>query len=313
MIVDGHCDVLMKLLLQPQLDFYKEEKELDACYPRLKAGGVKVQLMAVWMPERIAHPTVRDVLQVIDIFRQKVMRPGVVEAVRTKSDLKRVLAGEQMGAMLTLEGVDALAGDLASLRICFELGIRCVGVTWNWANWAADGVLEPRKGGFTREGRMLIEECDRIGMILDVSHLSETGFWELAERSRKPFIASHSNVKELCPHPRNLDNRQIETIVRSGGMIGITFVPYFVRSLSPVAPADLLRHIDHIAGLGGVRSIGFGSDFDGIEQWIIGLENAGKYETIVEELYKHYSAEEAELFMHGNWTRFFMERLPEDG
>jgi membrane dipeptidase len=311
MIVDGHCDVLLKLFLHPQLDFYKEEKELDASYPRLKAGGVKLQLMAVYMPERLTHPSIRDVMHFIDIFRQKVIRPGVVEAVRSKADLRRVLAGGQLGAMLTLEGVDALEGDLTGLRTCYELGVRCVGITWNWANWAADGVLEPRKGGFTRKGRKLIEECDRIGMTLDVSHLSETGFWELAELSRKPFIASHSNVKELCPHPRNLDNRQIETIVQAGGLIGITFVPYFVRSLPPVTPADLLRHIDHIAAHGGARSIAFGSDFDGIEQWITGLENAGKYETIAEELYKHYSAEDAELFLHGNWTRFLMERLPE--
>jgi membrane dipeptidase len=311
MIIDGHCDVLLKLFLNPQLDFYREENELKASYPRLKAGGVKLQFMAVYMPEKLEHPTIRDVLQVIDIFRQKVVRPGVVEAVRTKADLRRVMAGKMMGAMLTLEGVDALEGDMASLRTCYELGVRCVGLTWNWANWAADGVLEPRKGGFTRKGRELIEECNRIGLILDVSHLSEAGFWELAELSRKPFIASHSNVKELCPHPRNLDDRQIGAIIQAGGIIGITFVPYFVRSLSPVTPADLLRHIDHIASLGGVRSIAFGSDFDGFGQWITGLENAGKYETIAEELYKHYSAEDAELFLHGNWSRFLSEQLPE--
>lgn len=312
-IIDGHCDVLGKLVHDPQLDFYKEETSLDASYPRLRRGGVKVQLMAIYVPEKVVRPTIRDVLKFVDTFHRKVLRPGIVEAIRTKRDLQRVLAGDQLGAVLTLEGVDALEGDLTNLRTCWYLGVRAVGLTWNYGNWAGDGVLEPRKGGLTRKGRMLIEECNRLGMILDVSHLSEAGFWELAELTKRPFIASHSNVKELCTHPRNLTDSQIAEIIRSGGRIGITFVPYFVRSLNPVTPADLLRHVEYIASMGGVNNIVFGSDFDGIEQWIQGLENAGKYDTIVNELYKRFKPEEAELFLHGNWARFLQEQLPENG
>ncbi|MFC0215666.1 dipeptidase [Paenibacillus chartarius] len=310
-IIDGHCDVLDKLVHHSHLDFYVENDELDSGYARLRRGGVKVQLMAIYIPERSIRPSMRDVLQYVDTFRRKVLKAGVTEQVSTKAELKAVLAGDRLGTILTLEGVDALAGDLLNLRTCWYLGVRAVGITWNYGNWAADGVLEPRKGGFSLRGRKLIEECDRLGMILDVSHLSETGFWELAERSARPFIASHSNAKALCPHPRNLTDPQIEHMIRSGGLIGITFVPYFVKSEPPVRTADILRHIDRIASLGGVRSIAFGSDFDGIEQWVQGLENAGKYETIAEELYKHYKPDDAALFLQGNWTRFLSENLPD--
>ncbi|KIL41410.1 hypothetical protein SD70_07095 [Gordoniibacillus kamchatkensis] len=308
-IIDGHCDVLDKLVHDPQLDFYREES-LDASYPRLRRGGVKVQLMAIYVPDRVVRPTIRDVLRYVDTFHRKVLRPGFVEAVRTRRDLQRVWEGEQLGAILTLEGVDALEGDLLNLRTCWYLGVRSVGLTWNYGNWAADGVKEPRQGGLTGKGRKLIEECNRLGMILDVSHLSEAGFWELAELTKRPFIASHSNVKALCPNPRNLNDAQIAEIIRCGGRIGITFVPYFVRSLPPVTASDVLKHIDYIAAMGGVRNIVFGSDFDGIEQWITGLENAGKYETIGNELCKHYKPEQVELFLHGNWARFLQEQLP---
>jgi membrane dipeptidase len=310
-VIDGHCDVLDKLVHDPQLDFYKEEERLDASYPRLRRGGVKVQLMAIYIPERTVPPTMRDVLHYVDTFHRRVLRRGVVDFVRTTGDLQRVLNGDQLGAVLTLEGVDALEGDMTNLRTCYYLGVRAVGLTWNYGNWAADGVLEPRKGGLTRKGRRLIEECNRLGMILDVSHLSEAGFWELAGLTKRPFIASHSNAKELCPHPRNLDDRQIREVIRSGGLIGLTFVPYFVKSLSPVTPADLLRHIDHVASLGGVNNIVFGSDFDGIEKWIQGLENAAKYDTMAQELYKRYKPEEAGKFLHGNWARFLAEQLPD--
>jgi membrane dipeptidase len=311
-VIDGHCDVLSKLFLNPQLDFYKEEKELDVSYPRLQKGNVKVQFMAIYMPEKLQNPQFDHVLQFIDIFQQNILGRGDMAFIRSVQDFENVLAGNRIGAILSMEGVDALHGNLTSLRIAHYLGVRAVGITWNYANWAADGVLEQRKGGFTAKGRKLIKECNRLRMILDVSHLSEAGFWEVSELSETPFIASHSNVRELCPHPRNLNKEQIEAIIRKNGIIGITFVPWFVKSLSPVKPADLLKHIDYICSLGGVNQVAFGSDFDGIDQWIEGLENAGRYENIIEELCKQYKYEEVALFCHKNWHRFLREHLPGD-
>ena len=220
--------------------------------------------------------------------------------------------GDRIGALLSLEGVDSLQGNLAYLRILYHLGVRIVGVTWNRANWAADGVLEPRKGGFTAAGMDLIKECNRLGMIMDVSHLSEKAFWELLESSRKPVIASHSNASAISPRLRNLSDDQIRSLIQTGGVMGITFVPPFVSDEQPVPIDRILRHIDHVCALGGRCHIGFGSDFDGIKEWIAGLEHAGRYDRLVNLLLRHYREEDARLFLHGNWFRYFMKQLPDE-
>ena len=125
-------------------------------------------------------------------------------------------------------------------------------------------MLEQRNGGFTERGRQLIEQCHRTGIILDVSHLSQAGFWEMAELTQGPVIASHSNAYSICPHPRNLSDEQIRALIALNGMIGITFVPWFIRSgVERVTPEDVLPHIEKICELGGEKHIMFGSDFDG--------------------------------------------------
>ncbi|KAF9124260.1 hypothetical protein BGX30_001029 [Mortierella sp. GBA39] len=168
-------------------------------------------------------------------------------------------------------------------------GVRFLGITWNHANWAADGVMEKRKGGFTEKGKQLIELCNETGLLLDVSHLSEAGFWELAERSKRPFIASHSNAKTVCPHARNLNDEQIRAIAAMDGRIGITFVPYFVKEgPGPVVPADVLPHIERMCEQGAGNMLMFGSDFDGIETWIQNLEHPGRYPAFIDLLLARY-------------------------
>src|SRR5690606_9299847 len=142
--------------------------------------------------------------------------------------------------------------------------------------------------------------------------LSETGFWELDELSDKPFIASHCNASQICPHPRNLSDEQISSIINREGVMGITFVPPFVDKSMPVSMDKLLLHLDHVCALGGSRNVGFGSDFDGISEWIVGLEHTGKYPMLVELLQKHYSEEDVEHFIYKNWYNFYLKHLPEN-
>ncbi|MCD1257739.1 dipeptidase [Paenibacillus athensensis] len=310
-IIDGHCDALAKLYAQPELDFYKEEQELDVSWPRLRRAGVSVQFFAIYVSESLGTPRFEHVLHMIDTFHRKVNRKEHVVFIRDADDLLEAEQSGRLGALLTLEGVDALGGDLAYVRLLYHLGVRSVGITWNHANWAADGVMEPRKGGFTVKGRQLVKQLDRLGILIDVSHLSVQGFWELTELYEKPFIASHSNTCEHCAHPRNLSNEQLAAIIDRGGQIGLTFVPYFVRTGEQAAISDLLRHLDHVCSLGGEGNVGFGSDFDGIEQWVTGLEHAGCYENIIEALCKNYSEEQVQRFLHGNWRRFLIENLPQ--
>ena len=309
-IFDAHCDVLSKLLENPELDYAHGHEGLEVTLEKMLASGIGVQNFAVYLPERWSDDF-KYALASVDLFHERILAEPQMLFVRTKTDLQRVSNGERIGALLSLEGVDSLQGNLAYLRILYHLGVRTVGITWNRANWAADGVLEARNGGFSAAGRELIRECNRLGMIMDVSHLSEKGFWELSEASRKPVIASHSNVKSISHCLRNLSDAQIVSLIQNRGVIGITFVPSFVSMEEPVSMDRLLLHIDHICGLGGKRHIGFGSDFDGIREWIVGLEHAGHYDRLVNLLLKHYREEDVALFVYGNWFRFYMEHLPD--
>ncbi|MFC5448420.1 dipeptidase [Paenibacillus aestuarii] len=310
-IMDGHCDALTKLYHNPKLDFDKVELELDVSFPRLSKAGVKVQCFAVYLSESIANPSFDHILQMIDIFHRKVASHPGMTFIRNAADFQAAESSGQIGAILTLEGVDALAGNMVHLRSLYYLGVRLIGLSWNYANWAVDGVMEPRKGGFTLKGKRMLKELETMGIIVDVSHLSEKGFWELFELYGKPIVATHSNCARLCPHPRNLSDEQLTAIIKRQGQIGLTFVPYFVEAArTPVRISDLLKHIDHICALGGEEHLGFGSDFDGIAQWIEGLRHSGDYQNIIEALCQNYRESQVERFLYGNWRKFMLTNLP---
>ncbi len=309
-IWDGHCDVLMKLMDQPGLTF--DAVSLDVNRARLRSGGVRMQTFAIFLCDRKPKPTMDDCLEAVRLFQDQIAATPTYMTIRSKQDVASLEDNSQLtGVMLTLEGADVLEGRTAYLRALFDLGVRAVGLTWNYANWAADGVREPRQGGLTVKGKKFVRECNQLGMILDVSHLTETGFWELSEISQRPFYASHSNAYAICPHPRNLKNDQIEALFRQGGIMGLTFVPYFLRKGSGATIDDVLRHVDHVCGLGGERQLTFGSDFDGIKEWVLGLEHAGCYPQLVEALLCRYSEKQVRGFLWENARQFYSTSLPE--
>jgi membrane dipeptidase len=310
MVIDGHCDFLSKLLADPGIDFMKEQSGADVSLPRLRQGRVALQFFALYVSEKVKQPAFDAVLEMIELGYRQVFRPGRMPLILWREDLAGIAAGTATGGLLTLEGVDALQGNMTWLRTLFLLGVRMVGITWNNANWAADGVGEPRGGGFTVKGRQMIKTCSELGMLMDVSHLSERGFWELCELYDKPFAASHSNAYSVCPHPRNLRDEQIKQLIARGGMISLTFVPWFVKPKDATV-TDVLRHIEHVAALGGLANIGFGSDFDGIDDWIPGLENPSRYTPFAELLCRHYPERDVRLMLGGNWLRFLQRNLPE--
>lgn len=311
-IVDGHCDALTKLYKNAKLDFNQDDLELDVSFPKLQQAGIKVQCFAIYLSESIPNPSFEHILQMVDVFHRKITSHPQMSFIQSATDWLALEQTQKVGAILTLEGMDALAGNLTHLRILYHLGVRCAGLTWNYANWAADGVMEPRNGGFTKKGKLMLKEIETMGIIIDVSHLSVASFWELVEDYKKPFIASHSNTYHICPHPRNLSDDQIKAIIRSKGLMGITFVPYFLdNSKTTVQISSILKHIDHICALGGESHIGFGSDFDGIEQWVKDLRHVGQYGNIIDALCKNYTESQVEAFLYGNWRNFMLANLPQ--
>jgi len=304
-IFDAHCDVLYKMWLNPTIVF-EDAKELHITGKQLKQTGAKVQCFAIYIPESVSFEGRFDVaLEMIDIFYTNVIQPSnVFKHVRTRHDIENLKENE-IGAVLTLEGCDPVGNSITRFKTLLRLGITSVGLTWNYANAVADGILEARGAGLSTFGREIVKEANRAHIWTDVSHLSIRGFWDVIEKAKYP-IASHSNSFSICNHPRNLNDEQIKALIVNDGMIGVTFVPQFLTNKKTASITDILKHVDYICSLGGENNLGFGSDFDGIDETVNGLSNFSNYETLINELLKHYSDTLVKRFLFQN----FVEHMP---
>lgn len=307
MIVDGHTDVLWKMLEKPNLDFYDFNDGLTVNFPNLVNGNVDIQVFAIFV-STFSSSRFSLALKSIDDFYQKINKQNMIEIATSSDEIVKILDKGCKVAILSLEGAEAIEGDLFKLRTLYRLGVRAIGPTWNYANEVADGILEERGGGLTKFGFSLIDEVNNLGMLLDVSHLSEKGFFEVLEISNKPIHASHSNCRVICNHPRNLTNKQIQSIITIDGMIGVTFVRSFVSDKLNPTIDDLLLHIEHIAQLGGINNIGLGSDFDGANT-ISMLENPRQYDNLINALIDKYNNKQVEGIMGQNWLNYYKRVL----
>lgn len=313
-IFDTHCDALLKLqiakrnaLFKGELLNYGESHELETNFGRLQAGGVKVQFFAIFIhPELPSDEKWQHALEQADLFYSEILGNNpMMKHIKNWQDID-LLKPNEIGAVLTLEGADAFGNDLVKLRHLYRLGVLSIGLTWNNANLCADGVGDPRGAGLTLLGKEVVRLNNEHHVFTDVSHLSVNGFWDVMGLAKYP-IASHSNARALCDHPRNLDNQQIQAMFANKGMIDVVFCPEFINKDSQQATiADLMRHIDHFCALGGISQVGIGSDFDGISSHITGLGNASEFPNLINELQKHYTEAEVEGFAYRN----FLEHRP---
>lgn len=300
-IIDLHCDVLLRLYESKGELKFRESPELDTNFERLKKGGVHVQAFAIFIwPEMKSDEKFQAALDQIHYFYTDVLgnNPNM-KLIKEWADLDHLKEGE-IGALLTLEGVDAIGNDLQKLTILHQLGVRSIGLTWNNANLAADGAGEKRAAGLTSFGREIVQFNNQHKILTDVSHLSEKAFWDVMEEAKYP-IASHSNAKAICNHVRNLSDEQAKALFAKGGMVHVVYFPKFVKEKDEVTISDLIEHIDHFCSLGGGQQIGLGSDFDGIDSKIVDLEDASMHPNLLNELLKKYSEEEVKGFAYQNF------------
>jgi len=301
-IFDTHCDVLFRMHYDKNLSF-DQNNGLHITYDNLKNAGSKVQCFALFIPDKVPQEIkFKTALDMIDILHKDILEKHQdVHLVRTKSDIE-ALGEDDIGIMLTLEGCDAIDIDLVKLRTLFYLGVRSVGMTWNNANAAADGATESRQAGLSDFGRKVVRENNKYKVWTDVSHITEKGFWDVMEEADFP-IASHSNVKALCNHARNLTDEQMKALFEKGGVMGITFVPSFLNESGKASITDILKHIEYVCSLGGASHLGFGSDFDGIETTPKEVTNYGDYPVLINELQKHYSEDVVNGFLFNNFYK----------
>ena len=310
-VFDGHCDTILEIVNHKRsLGSRASTGHLDI--PRLKEGGIDIQVFAVFI-EDIYKPdrSLKRTLQLIDCFYNEIGKnQDEISLITNFNQLEEVNRAGKIAAVLSIEGGEALEGDLAVLRVLYKLGVRLLTLTWNQRNQIADGLNESRTGGgLTEFGIRVIEEMNRLGMLVDVSHLSEAGFWDVVKYSKTPIIASHSNCYTICPHRRNLKDGQIKAIVDKGGVIGITFVPNFLTQENKKATLeDVIKHIDYLVEKAGVDYVGLGSDFDGTGGLPLDLEGVEKVPNITIELVKRgYKEEDIKKILGGNFLRVFKE------
>ena len=197
------------------------------------------------------------------------------------------------------------------LDIIYQLGVRALGLTWNQRNALADGVGEEgTQSRLTNFGQEVVLRMNELGMLIDVSHLNEPGFWHVLDLSRDPIVATHSCAKALCNHPRNLTDQQLRALAKHKGVVGVNFYPRFLRETGPATREDVVRHICHIAEVAGVETVGLGSDFDGITEVPKGLEHVGDYSYLIDDLTKvGFSTKEVEQISGRNFMRLLSNVL----
>lgn len=291
-VFDGHNDVLLRLGGPegggPGAFFERGNRgHLDLL--RAREGGFGGGIFAVWIPspettERTprglppaldaAYALRRSMAATATMFRMEDLSDGKFRVVRTATEIQRCLDEEAMPAVLHFEGADAIDTDLDALHVLYRAGLRSLGLVWGRPNAFAEGVAvhfrrSPDTGpGLTEAGRRLVRACNDLRIVIDVSHLNERGFWDVATLTDAPLVASHSNAYALCPSSRNLTDSQLDAIAASDGIVGLNFAVNFLRedaARDASTPLEVMvRQIDYLVERAGIDHVGFGSDFDGV-------------------------------------------------
>ncbi len=228
-------------------------------------------------------------------------------------DLQKNLMNKKISAFLTIEEGGILDGKMERLEALYREGVRLITLTWNYENCIGYPNSRNEKimmKGLKPFGFELISEMNRKGMLIDVSHLSDGGFWDVIKYSKSPVVASHSNARALCSHPRNLSDEMIRVLAGKGGVAGVNFYPYFLNGSERAGVDDLVRHIKHMYQVGGEDFIALGTDFDGFDDGVNEIKHIGQLDVLYQALRKAgFTARQLEKFCHGNAERVIQEAL----
>ncbi len=351
MLWDGHNDLPWRLRTEGDMALEKFDlsKRLNAGQtdiPRLREGGVKAQFWSVYIPSEHANPA-RTVTEQIDLVHRLIEKyPADLELALTADDVERIVKSGKIASLIGIEGGVAIENSLAQLRAFHQLGARYMTLTHNktldWADAAND---EPRHDGLTPFGERVVKEMNRLGMLVDISHVSPATMADALRVSRAPVIASHSSAYALCPSPRNVPDDILALVKQNGGVIMVNFYSGFIvagaarkakaiteqfrtqypdpaarkqaleawyknegSKLSRGTIKDVADHIDYLVKVAGIDHVGIGSDFDGITRWPEGLEDVSSYPRLTEELLRRgYSESDVHKILGGNILRAFRE------
>ncbi|WP_299935061.1 dipeptidase [uncultured Pelagimonas sp.] len=298
LIFDGHNDVLLQLFRAGGIsaaDQFITGRNGAIDSPRSALGDFGGGFFAVYVPssvdldfkfEEMAKPAydlpLPDPIDWEDAFPVvmaqaailfELERRGALTVCKSAAQIRETLANNKIAAIFHIEGAEAIDADLHTLDVLHQAGLRSLGPVWSRSTIFGHGVpfrypSSPDIGpGLTDHGLRLVKKCDDLNIMLDLSHLNEAGFWDVARHSSKPLVATHSNAHAICPHSRNLTDKQLSAIRESDGMVGLNFAVAFLRDdgrmISDVPLTQMIRHLDHLIEHLGEDRVGFGSDYDG--------------------------------------------------
>lgn len=312
MYIDLHCDTLWKMMEN------KEQRNLLHNYfsvdiEKLQKGNSLLQFFACFVPSAEIKDCYQYGLSMIHLMEEQEKKyKNSFSLVVSYEEARKNYEQGKVSGMLTVEDGGMLEGKLERLKKLYEKKIRLMTLVWNDENCI--GYPNSRNAGLMQKGLkpfgfQVVERMNDLGMIIDVSHLSDGGFWDVMRSSKKPPIASHSNARTICHHPRNLSDKMIKALGNCGGIVGINFYHQFLSGRSEYLLQRLLDHIVHIRNLGGIEMIALGTDFDGITGPLV-IEDSSKIEILWETLKKRgFSEGEIEKIQYKNAARYLEDVL----
>lgn len=322
-VIDGHND----LAWARREGFGYAAKGLDARVPalhtdlpRLAEGGVAGQFWSVWVdPALSGAEQVTATLEQIDFVQRLIdAHPDRLVAARSAREVRDALASDRVASLIGIEGGAQIDGSLAVLRQYARLGARYMTLTWSRTiDWADSATDEARHGGLTAFGRDVVREMNRIGMLVDLAHVSPETMRNALAVSTRPVMVSHSCALALCDHPRNVPDDVLAAIGEHDGVVMVAFVPSFlsqarrewvesgeIGEAPPVGIPDVADHLEHIRAVAGVHAVGLGADYDGTDAMPSGLEDVSRYQDLLDELRRRgWSQHDLEAVAHGNVLR----------
>ena len=327
-VADMHCDTISELFHArergEQVSILENHLHMDL--KRMQKGDYLLQNFAMFVHLGKTEDPFHYAMQLVDLFYNELEpysdRIGIV---KSWNDIEENRKAGKMSAMLTLEEGGICKGDLACLRDFYRLGARMMTITWNFPNELGfpngrDESVSPARAvpdtehGLTETGIAFVQEMERIGMIIDISHLNDAGIWDVFHYTKKPFVASHSNARALAHHPRNLTDEMIRALAERGGVAGINYYAPFLKDADKKMPlqglcSDMVAHMKHMKQVGGIGCIGLGSDFDGIDT-ATDMKDCSGMQLLADVMSREgFTTGEIEAVFHDNVLRVYRELL----
>ena len=321
MLFDGHNDLPWEIREKGNssfdtIDIAQDQPSLHTDIARIRKGGLKAQFWSVYVPASTekAGDALFQTLHQISIVQDMLKRyPETFEQASTAADIERIVAAGKVASMMGVEGGYSIEEDISNLQRLYDLGVRYMTLTHSKSlSWADSATDEPRSNGLSDFGRDVIAEMNRLGMVVDLSHVSPETMKAALATTKAPVMFSHSSARAICDHPRNVPDDVLLLVRENGGVIMVNFYSAFivpteqlkVNKKAPGSIHDVVDHIEHLVKHAGVEHVGIGSDFDGVPMLPDQLESVAAYPLITQELLNRgYGREDIHKILGGNVLR----------